>query len=117
MRKNLKASEWKDVAHRIQKRKREGLDSDIYFNDTLIPPKKVKKEVSRHSIPTYISGILDIVELIFGPLVLTHFKAPSPEASDSIRVGTPLASLSYNIGLDNLPFFQFQTLFESRGTR
>jgi hypothetical protein len=61
MRKNLKASEWKYVAHVIQKRKREGLESDIYFNDTLIPPKKVKKEASRHAIPTYTSGILNIV--------------------------------------------------------
>jgi hypothetical protein len=61
MRKNLKGSEWEYAAHRIQKRKREGLESDIYFNGTLIPPKKVKKEVSRHSIPTYFSGILSIV--------------------------------------------------------
>jgi hypothetical protein len=61
MRKNLKASEWKYAAHRIQKRKREGLESDVYFNDTPIPPKKVRKEVSRYSIPTYISGILSIV--------------------------------------------------------
>jgi glyoxylate carboligase len=67
MRKNLKASEWKYIAHRIQKRKREGLESDIYFNDTPIPPKKIKKEVSRHSIPTYISGMLNIIKLIFGP--------------------------------------------------
>lgn len=67
MRKNLKASEWKYVAHRVQKRKREGLESDIYFNDTLVPPKKAKKEVSRHSIPTYISGILNVVELTSSP--------------------------------------------------
>jgi hypothetical protein len=59
MRKNLKASEWKYVAHRMQKRKREGLESDIYVHDTLVPPKKVKKEVSRHSIPTYFSGMLN----------------------------------------------------------
>ena len=67
MRKNLKASEWKYVARRVQKRKMEGLESDIYFNDTLIPRKKAKKEASRHSIPTYVSGILNIVELIFCP--------------------------------------------------
>src|SRR2546421_139885 len=61
MRKNLKISEWKYVAHRVQKRKREGLESEIYINETHIPPKKVKKEVSRHSIPTYFSGILDFI--------------------------------------------------------
>jgi hypothetical protein len=61
MRKNLKASEWKYVAHHIQKRKREGLESEVYFNDTLIPPKKVKKEVSRYSLPTYFSGMLNFV--------------------------------------------------------
>jgi hypothetical protein len=61
MRKNLKTSEWKYVAHRVQKRKRDGRESDVYINETRLPPKKVKKEVSRHSIPTYFSGILNVV--------------------------------------------------------
>lgn len=50
------------------------------------------------------------------PLVLTPFKAPSPQTPESIMVRTPLGSSSDNIILDNLPFFQFQSLFESRGT-
>ena len=51
------------------------------------------------------------------PLILTPFKAPSPQTPESITVRTPLGSLSDHIKLDNLPFFQFQTFFESRGTR
>jgi hypothetical protein len=48
------------------------------------------------------------------PLVLTPFKAPSPQTPESISVCTPLESSDIII-LDNLPFFQFLTLFESQG--
>jgi Clr5 domain len=56
LRKNLRSSEWKYVSHRIQKRKREGKESVVYFNRVAIAPEKVKKEISRHDVPTYHSG-------------------------------------------------------------
>ena len=56
LRKNLRSSEWKYVSHRIQKRKREGKESVVYFNRVAIAPEKVKKEISRHDVPTYLSG-------------------------------------------------------------
>jgi hypothetical protein len=61
LRKNLRSSEWKYVSHRIQKRKREGKESVVYFNRVAIAPEKVKKEISRHNVPTYHSGNLILV--------------------------------------------------------
>lgn len=49
--KNLTSTDWGDIAHRIGKRKRQGKESMIRFNDAIIASKKVKKEISRQVKP------------------------------------------------------------------
>jgi hypothetical protein len=93
-RKNLRETEWKFIHHRTQKRKREGKESVAYVDDILVPPKKLKKEVSRHCPPTfaqgYVSGSccpsLDIWRV---SSLLTHFEAASPRTPEGISVCTP----------------------------
>ena len=88
LRKNLRSSEWKYVSRRIQKRKREGKESVVYFNRVAIAPEKVKKEISRHDVPTYHSG---------NPILvprnevdeLTTFAVPTPKTPNEVSVCTP----------------------------
>ncbi|KAF4633915.1 hypothetical protein G7Y89_g4202 [Cudoniella acicularis] len=47
-RKNQTAEEWKILAHKIVKRKREQKDSEVSFNGKLISPKKLRKETLRY---------------------------------------------------------------------
>jgi hypothetical protein len=42
----------------LEKRKQEGKESDTYINGKLIPNKKVQREISRYSLPSYY-GTLD----------------------------------------------------------
>jgi hypothetical protein len=91
LRKNLRSSEWKYVSHRIQKRKREGKESVVYFNRVAIAPEKVKKEISRHDMPTYLSG-----NPIFVPKnevnELTISAEPTPKTPDEVSVCTPASA-------------------------
>jgi|ERR1700722_4540016 len=100
LRKNLKDEEWKYVSHRIQKREREGKESVVYFNRVAIAPEKVKKEMSRHDVPTYRSG-----NPIFVPKnevdELTISAAPTPKTPNEVSVCTP-ASAATAPSLDDL---------------
>src|ERR1700722_8941906 len=83
LRKNLRSSEWKYVSHRIHRRKREGKESVVYLNRVAIAPEKVKKEISRHDVPTYLSG-----DSIFVPKnevdELTISAAPTPKTPNEV---------------------------------
>jgi hypothetical protein len=51
-RKHCKHPDWKFVHYRIEKRKRGDKESDLYIDGVLIPKKKIRKETSRHNLPT-----------------------------------------------------------------
>jgi hypothetical protein len=57
LRKNLNKNAWKFIHCRLEKRKCQGKESEIYFNNVLVPNKKVKKEISRHVLPTLQQGL------------------------------------------------------------
>ena len=57
LRKNLNENEWRFIHYRLEKRKRQGKESEVSFNNTLVPVKKVKKEISRHIPPTFEQGL------------------------------------------------------------
>jgi Clr5 domain len=88
LRKNLRSSEWKYVSHRIQKRKKEGKESVVYFNRDAIAPEKVKKEISRHDMPTYQSGNPTLVPRNEVD-ELTTSAAPTPKTPNEVSVCTP----------------------------
>jgi hypothetical protein len=51
--KNLTSDDWRFVAHRREKRKREGKDpGDVMLNGNLVPESKVRKAIARHVLPT-----------------------------------------------------------------
>ena len=57
IRKNLSAEEWRFVHERVEKRKRQGKDESVVLvEETLIPAKKVRKELCRHFPPTLTQG-------------------------------------------------------------
>ncbi|KAL1635207.1 hypothetical protein SLS58_010377 [Diplodia intermedia] len=47
-RKNLTPSEWQLVSRRIDKRKRDGKETDLKIHGIRVPPKKVDKAISRY---------------------------------------------------------------------
>jgi hypothetical protein len=51
--KNSTDENWKYIAQKLQKRNLEGKESDTYVNGKLVPRKRVKKEVSRHFLPSW----------------------------------------------------------------
>src|SRR5436190_12120057 len=61
-RKKQTARKWIDVQGRVEKRKRDGKESNVYNGGRLVPQKKVRKEISRHNFPTiqerYGEGII-----------------------------------------------------------
>ncbi len=88
LRKHLKGSEWKYVSRRVQKRKKEGKESAVYFNRVAIAAEKVRKETSRHDVPTYRSGISNRPPEISGQSIegcLQHQPRRLPMTSQSAR--------------------------------
>ncbi|CZR63647.1 uncharacterized protein PAC_13544 [Phialocephala subalpina] len=77
--KNSTSDKWKFVARELEKRKRDGKESETYINGKLIPNKKIKKEISRYLLPSYYStlGTVDILQ------------APSPQPPTGVEVCTP----------------------------
>jgi len=39
--------DWKAIGTVIGKRERDGKDSDVFYNEVLVPRKKLKKEIAR----------------------------------------------------------------------
>ncbi|KUJ14548.1 ankyrin, partial [Mollisia scopiformis] len=51
------SDKWKFVARELEKRKRDGKESETYINGKLIPNKKIKKETSRYLLPSYYNTL------------------------------------------------------------
>jgi hypothetical protein len=54
----IPADVWKHVGHRVEKRKREGLESAVVLDGVLVQNKRLRKETSRHYFNT--SELLNI---------------------------------------------------------
>ncbi|PGH07901.1 hypothetical protein AJ80_07941 [Polytolypa hystricis UAMH7299] len=63
---------WKAIGYHVGKRKRDGKDSDVYEDDSLLPEPKVRKEIARYT---------STVDLFT--------KEPSPPLPDNIAIYTP----------------------------
>ncbi|RDW66551.1 hypothetical protein BP6252_10186 [Coleophoma cylindrospora] len=95
-RKYKKDPEWKAIIHHVKKRKREGKDSNVYIKGALIDPKKMRKETSRHDLPT----------------LQNHNEAPSPKTNEDVYIHTPpkppTPTMDYL--LHKLPWLHFLSL-------
>lgn len=92
----MKDEEWKKIRYRIEKRKFNGKDSDVYFHCRLIPQKRVKKEVSRRFFSAYQNAIHlgNIYAAAFhddylNNLCSLYFKGRSPSPVNDISILTP----------------------------
>ncbi len=48
----IPSTEWSYIQDRSEKRKRDGKESDVHINALVLPPKKVKRELSRRFLPS-----------------------------------------------------------------
>ena len=101
----------------MEKRKRDGKESNLYIDGVLVPQKKLRKEVSRHNFPTiqerYGQGTIFLNVTVHG--LLKVLTAPSPKTPEGFYICTPPAILDNSYLLSNLPWFQFQTVIDSGG--
>ncbi|KAL3425097.1 ankyrin repeat protein [Phlyctema vagabunda] len=86
-RKKLKAAEWQFVDHRIKKRKREGKDSEVFFNNALVSAKKIKKEIPRST-----------------SLTQTIYHVASPKTPPDLLIKTPISAHTDFARFENLPW-------------
>lgn len=55
---------WKYAGRKIGKRKRDGKESDVFWNGIRLPPKKVKKETTRNFYSTIDQVALGMLNLL-----------------------------------------------------
>ncbi|EEP81496.1 predicted protein [Uncinocarpus reesii 1704] len=119
IKKRRTGDDWKFVFGRVQKRKLEGLESDVYMDGSLVPEKKLRKEIARHvplsyaytcgSEPQTPEGVL-----VCNPGANDFSLDHGCEVLNEISVGSPVVVYSgASQGLTSLPCFQFQNLFHS----
>ncbi|MCJ1342795.1 hypothetical protein MMC31_000984 [Peltigera leucophlebia] len=84
-RKNMTSKEWDYTILHIRKRKLDGKESDVYFNGSKVPEKKLKKQMSRH-FPLTQDQVFDM---------------PIPSTPEAITVETPKTTVDYATSLPN----------------
>lgn len=100
--KNSTDGNWKYIAHKLQKKDLEGKESDTYVNGKLMPRKKVKKEVSRHSLLSW-------------QIMSIPGRSPTPPGGVEIR--TPPREPNFFVQYLHIPWFEFETLVEPQINR
>lgn len=80
--------EWDYTLRRVRKRKFDGKESDVYFNGSKVPEKKVKKQMSRNYSLSQ-EQLLD--------------TTPIPTTPEAIIVRTPQATVECAASLPNHP--------------
>ena len=89
-----KETDWKAIGRTIKKREATGkVNSQVFINGSLVPMKKLRKELSRHCLPT------------FGA------RSPTPELSIDVVVSTPPSTMFEDLlDCSRLPWFEFEVL-------
>ncbi|OCL15199.1 ankyrin, partial [Glonium stellatum] len=79
---NSQYEHWVAVSEMVSKRKRDGKESEVIIDGVPVPPKKVRKEISRNDIKYSLTG---------------YSRAPTPELPEGFLIRTPLTSPSPKI--------------------
>ncbi|CZR57742.1 uncharacterized protein PAC_07631 [Phialocephala subalpina] len=79
-RKNISTAEWGLIDKALLRRREEGQESEVYFNNIRIPDARVRKEISRHV-----------------PLSSKFMSIASPLDSQDIHIRTPPPTLSEGV--------------------
>ncbi|KAE8442754.1 hypothetical protein EG329_002894 [Mollisiaceae sp. DMI_Dod_QoI] len=97
LKKHSTKEKWEYISQKLQKRKLEGKESDTFINGKLVPLKKVKKETSRHALPSW---------QIMGN------TGQSPLSLIGIEIRTPPHEHVFFVEYLHIPWFEFETLVE-----
>ncbi|KAF7136681.1 hypothetical protein CNMCM5793_005959 [Aspergillus hiratsukae] len=93
--KNLTDEDWKFVAHRREKQKRDGKDpGDVRVHGTLIPEPKVRKETARH-VSLLSQSCFPFPRQSANPFIVSHPKTP-----EGVVVGTPRLEIDSTVSDD-----------------
>ena len=112
--KNSTDLKWAVLSHKVRKRRINGKDSEIHDKSKLILEKKVRKEMSRHSLSAWDQysriGSFSILRH------LTDFKAnqyvaASPTTPEDMVLCTPKGQWPLRITFGTVPWFKFQERF------
>ncbi|VUC27251.1 unnamed protein product [Clonostachys rosea] len=106
--KNATTNGWKNAAVAVEKRKRQGKESEIYIDGKLVPSEKMKKEITRH-LPPYHEFITMSAQEIDLP---RDFVVQTPPAT---TFHSPQLH-ARNIQLHGLPWMKFWDSFTLHST-
>ncbi|KIW11762.1 hypothetical protein PV08_09034 [Exophiala spinifera] len=99
LRKKVKHRDWIDIDCYVQRRKRLGVDSDVYIDGILIPPKKLRKKARRNDTSA----------------VTTFQQEPhSPELPNRVSILTPQPCQLLAPPIEQLPWALFSASLEAQ---
>jgi Clr5 domain len=84
-RKHLKKEEWAAVEHRLLKRKRARKESVVYVDGILLPPKKLRKEISRNGCALGLGRATEGNRSWLTASRLISYQYPSTKSSHTMR--------------------------------
>jgi Clr5 domain len=84
-RKHLKKEEWAAVEHRLLKRKRALKESVVYVDGILLPPKKLRKEISRNGCALGLGRATEGNRSWLTASRLISYQYPSTKSSHTMR--------------------------------
>ncbi|WKT53639.1 Clr5 domain [Fusarium oxysporum f. sp. vasinfectum] len=94
--KNLTHGNWQIISWKINKRKKDGKNSDVYCGEELISVKRLRKEISRHDMTT---------------LEKLHWtQAPSPPMPPGFQIQTPPGQAVVGLAFEELPILQLERI-------
>jgi hypothetical protein len=97
-RKNISTAEWGLIDKALLRRREEGRESEVYFNNIRIPDTRVRKEISRH-VPLsskFMSSKSIKMRTLRSSLISASLVA-SPLDSQDIHIRTPPPMLSEDV--------------------
>ncbi|OBT38706.1 hypothetical protein VE00_10952 [Pseudogymnoascus sp. WSF 3629] len=92
--KNKTKRDWEIMNRKIQLRKRNGKETNVYLDRKLMPAGKLRKEMSRQ----YVSFIEQAKQAQEAP----------PQTPPGFDLRTPVSQPVFRLAFENLPMFQFQ---------
>ncbi|KAH7190121.1 hypothetical protein DER44DRAFT_851925 [Fusarium oxysporum] len=97
--KNQTHENWQIISWKINKRKKDGKNSDVYCGEELISVKRLRKEISRHDMTT---------------LEKLHWtQAPSPPMPPGFQIRTPPGQAIVGLAFEELPILQLERIVQA----
>ena len=106
--KNFRKEEWKAVSQEVSKRKFRDKDSEVWLKDSLVPSKRLRKEISRYGLHTHNQHDIGTCHDVFlKNIKITLDQGNTLDASSGIVVRTPQAETRTFVDYMHIPWIQF----------